>query len=269
MVTERFRDVPVLTCYCRGKVNTAHILHDNTDIYEKVEKDMRKKLFLIGGGSITLLLCILIGAFFAGPLLASAQSTQNAQSVAQSANTPTASNTCQQYLQDLAQRLNVSVTTFEQDRVAAKADVMDQLVKDGKLTQAQADAIKQQMASKQICSGKGHSLGVERSILHQALVKYRSTLLNQVAQGLHLSTTKLQSDLQAGQSLEKIAKTQGVSASQLHTIALNAAQTALNQAQQAGVITQSQNTSFAKYLKNHPRVINAWLRHDFVKKHVK
>ncbi len=160
-------------------------------------QNMRKKIFLIGGGSALLLLCMIVGAFFAGPLLASAHGTQSA---VQATSTPASTNYCQQYLQDLAQRLNVSVAIFEHDRTAAKEDMLVQLVKDGKLTQAQANAIKQRMASHQVCSGKGQGAGLERNILRLTLMQYCSTLLNQIAQGLHLSTTQLQADLQKGRA---------------------------------------------------------------------
>ncbi len=223
-------------------------------------RNLKKKIFLIAGGTATLVVCLLVGAFFAGPLLASAQSTQNTSNTTQTASTPTATNYCQQYLQDLAQRLNVSASTFEQDRTAAKEDILAQLVKDGKLTQAQANTIKQRMQSQQACKGKGNELGLQRGIMLKALQQYRTSVLNQVAQGLHLTSTQLQSDLQQGQSLSKIAKAQNVSATQLHTIVLNAVDSALNQAQQAGVITQSQDTAYTQYLKNHPAVVNADLQ---------
>ncbi|TMD38568.1 MAG: hypothetical protein E6J04_01625 [Chloroflexi bacterium] len=72
---------------------------------------MKKLTIFIFGGAALLLLAILFGAFFAGPLLAMANGSQTA------AGTPPATNPyCQQYLQDLAQRLNVSVSTLQQDK---------------------------------------------------------------------------------------------------------------------------------------------------------
>src|SRR2546428_8922359 len=127
-----------------------------------------KKILFIGGCSALLLLCILFGAFFAGPLFASAR---GGQTTATAASTPTATNPyCEQYLQDLAKRLGVSVSTLQQDSLAAKEDVLAQLVKDGKLTQSQADAIKQRLASHQACTGKGP--GFERGIAQHSLRQY-------------------------------------------------------------------------------------------------
>lgn len=223
---------------------------------------MKKKILFIGGGVTLLLLSILFGAFFAGPLLASAHSNQGATSAT---STPATNPYCQQYLQGLAQRLNVPVSTLEQDSLAAKEDVLAQLVKDGKLTQAQANAIKQRLESKTTCNLPGKS-GVELGILRSTFKKYESTLLNQVASALHLSSSQLQSDLQNGQTLAQIAKAQNITGSQLHTLILNAVQKTLDQARQAGDITQQQETAFMQYLQKHPGVVNRVLNHRFSKK---
>lgn len=223
---------------------------------------MKKKILFIGGGVTLLLLSILFGAFFAGPLLASAHSNQGATSTT---STPATNPYCQQYLQDLAQRLNVPVSTLEQNSLAAKEDVLAQLVKDGKLTQAQADAIKKRLESKTTCSLPGKA-SVELGILRSTFKKYESALLNQVASALHLSSSQLQSDLQNGQTLTQIAKAQNITGSQLHTLVLNAVQKTLDQARQAGDITQQQETAFMQYLQKHPGVVNRVLNHRFAKK---
>src|SRR5438309_9049055 len=126
-----------------------------------------KKVFWIVGGSALLLGCILFGAFFARPLLASAQTNQS------NAATPTTTTNayCEQYLQDLAKRLGVSVSTLQQDSLAAKEDVLAQLVKDGKLTQTQANQLKQRLESHQACSGNGRGLW-GRGVMIQSLKQY-------------------------------------------------------------------------------------------------
>lgn len=209
-----------------------------------------------------LLLGILFGAFFASPLIASAHGTTPSTAAATS---PSANSYCLQDLQDLAKRLNVPLSTLEQDQKAAKEDILAQLVKDGKLTQAQANTIKQRLESHQACSSKGNAWW-DKGVLRQVLKKYKTTLLNGVASGLHLSASQLQSDLQKGQTLSQIASAQKVSASQLHTIVLNAVQNTLNQARQAGDITQSQGDAFLQFLQKHPGLIDHLLHHKFAKK---
>src|SRR2546430_778646 len=152
-----------------------------------------KKILFIGSGSALLLLCILFGAFFAGPLLASARGGQTTTS---SASTPAATNPyCQQYLQDLAKRLGVSVSTLQQDKLAAAEDVLAQLVKDGKLTQNQSNQIKQRLESHKACTGKGNGF-LAHGIVTQTLKQYLPAVANQVAQGLHMTVDQLKTQLQ-------------------------------------------------------------------------
>jgi hypothetical protein len=125
--------------------------------FERIFRKMKKVLLilLMGGGSALLLLCLLFGAFFAGPLFASAGPTKTAPTPTYTA-TKTANPYCQQYQQDLAKRLGVSVSTLQKDRLAAAEDVLAQLVKDGKLTQSQANRIRSRMASHMACTGHWH-----------------------------------------------------------------------------------------------------------------
>ncbi len=217
-----------------------------------------KKILLIGGGSALLLLCILFGAFFAGPLLASARGGQ-----ASATSTPTATNPyCQQYLQDLANRLGVPVSTLQQDKLAAAEDVLAQLVKDGKLTQNQANQIKQRLESHQACTGNGRGLW-GRGIVMPALKQYLPDVANQVAQGLHMTVDQLKAQLQAGKSLSDIATAKGVSSSQLHTLVTNAIQSTLNKAVSDGNLTKQQATDFMQMLQNHPGFLDRLLDRHF------
>lgn len=215
-----------------------------------------KKILLIGGGSALLLLCVLFGAIFAGPLLASAQSGQTSASAA---STPTATNPyCQQYLQDLANRLGVSVSTLQQDKLGAAEEVLAQEVKDGKLTQDEANKIQQRLDSHKACSGKGQFLW-GRAMEMQALKQYLPSVANQVAQGLHMTADQLKTQLQSGKSLSAIATAQGVSSTQLQTLVSNAIQSAVNQAVSAGNLTQQQATNIMQMLQKHPGALNRFL----------
>jgi polyhydroxyalkanoate synthesis regulator phasin len=219
-----------------------------------------KKILLIGGGSALLLLCILFGAFFAGPLLASARGGQN---TATAASTPAATNPyCQQYLQDLANRLHVSVSTLQQDKLASAEDVLAQLVKDGKLTQNQANQIKQRLESHKACSGNGQGLWGRRVVM-QSLKQYLPGVAAQVAQGLHMNVNQLMSQLQSGKSLSEIATAQRVSSSQLQTIVTNAIQSVLNKAVSDGNLTQQQATNIIQMLQKNPGALNHLLNGHF------
>jgi len=221
-----------------------------------------KKILFIGGGSALLLLCILFGAFFAGPLLASAR---GGQTTATAASTPAATNPyCQQYLQDLAKRLGVPVSTLQQDKLASAEDVLAQLVKDGKLTQNQANQIKQRLESHQACSGNGRGLW-GRGVMMQSLKQYLPSVATQVAKGLNMDATQLMSQLQSGKSLSDIATAKGVSSSQLQTIVTNAIQSTVNQAVSDGNLTQQQATNIMQMLQKNPGALNHLLNGHFGK----
>ncbi len=222
-----------------------------------------KKLLLIAGCSLLLVLAILFGGLVAAPLLASAHTSSSNTTTSTSATTAT-NPYCQQYLQDLAQRLGVSVNTLQSDRLAATQDVLNQMVKDGKLTQKEANAIIQRLQSHQACTGK-HDLYSGTKVVLAQLKQYLPTIENQVASGLHLTSSQLQADLQKGMTLEQIAKAQNITTAQLHTIVLNAIQSAVNQAVSDGNITQQQGSAFMSYLQSHPGLINHLLNRHFAK----
>lgn len=218
-----------------------------------------KKVLWIAGGSALLLTAILFGAFFAGPLFASAQTTSGNSTSATSA---TGMNPyCEQYLQDLAGRLNVSVSALQQDKLSAREDVLAQMVKDGKLTQNQANAIIQKLEGHQACSGTGRAF--ELRVVVASLKQYVPQIESQVASGLHLSVSQLQSDLKSGMSLEKIARQQNVSATQLQSTVSNAIQSAVNQAVSDKNLTQQQGTDFMQFLQKHPGVLHRILDREF------
>jgi polyhydroxyalkanoate synthesis regulator phasin len=221
-----------------------------------------KKILLIAGGAALLVGAILFGAFFAGPLFASAQTTQ---SPATTANTSTTTNPyCEQYLQDLAGRLNVSVSTLQQDKLAAREDVIAQMVKDGKLTQSQANALIAKLEGHQACTGS-HPLW-EIRIVVSSLRQYVPQIESQVAQGLHLSVSQLQSDLKSGMTLKQVASQQGVSTTQLRTLVQNSIQSAANQAVHDGNLTQAQANDFMQYLQKHPGVVGRIINRHWVTK---
>lgn len=210
-----------------------------------------KKILLIGGAAVFLIAAIVFGAFFAGPLLASANSNTTASGPTSTTTNPY----CEQYLQDLANRLHVPVTTLQQDKQSARDDVLNQMVKDGKLTQAQATTIEQKLQSHQACTGKGNGK-ITRFVTGQFLSKYHSQIENSIAAGLHMTSTQLTAQLKSGKSLSQIATAQNVSSTQLNTIVTNAVQSALNTAVSNGDLTQSEATSYSQSLQSHPALLN-------------
>lgn len=221
---------------------------------------MNKKRMLLIGGGVVLLAAILIGAVVALPRAASASSTS-------SSPTPTSTTQnqyCVQFNQDLANRLGVSVSTLQQDRQQAQIDLVNQLVKDGKLTSAQGSTLTQRIQSHQACANMKHQ-PYARFVLKQFWSKYRSNVADQIAQGLNLSSSQLVSDLKSGESLAQIAKAQHVSLAQLKTVVSNAINSSLNSAVNAGDLTSAQQSAISTFIQHHPALVNKLLHHHFKK----
>ena len=150
------------------------------------------------------------------------------------------------------------MSTLQQDKLASAEDVIAQLVKDGKLTQNQANQMTQRLESHQACTGKGNGLW-GRSVVMQSLKQYLPAVAAQVAQGLHISSTQLMSQLQSGKSLSDIATAQSVSSAQLQTIVTKAIQSAVNKAVSDGNLTQQQATNIMQMLQKNPGAFNRLL----------
>jgi polyhydroxyalkanoate synthesis regulator phasin len=142
------------------------------------------------------------------------------------------------FVQKLAGILHLSQGQTQDDLKQAELQTIDQLVKDGKLTQAQADRIKQR-----IQSGQGPVVGVPggRAPVNQGLASsLRTADLNAAAGALGMSPSDLQAQLRSGKSLAEVEQSKGVSDSTVRSAMHDAAKKVLDQAVKDGQITQSQ-----------------------------
>jgi len=126
----------------------------------------------------------------------------------------------------------------------AQLQTVDQMLKDGQITQQQADAMKARINAGQ---GLGFGFGGRHGggfrgnrALMQSL---RTAELNAVASALHMSPTDLQNALKSGKSLSALETQQGVSDSTVKSAMQNAAKGVLDNAVKAGTITQAQADS--------------------------
>ena len=222
------------------------------------------KILVAGIGGALLALCLVLGAFVIGPLVASAATSP----------TPTPKTTskakktdyCAQYEQNLAKQLGVSVQTLTNDRDSALKATINQEVKDKKITQQRAtkllDAINKHPQFDNGCNvlHKNHHAGIGKDLL----LKYRTNIENQIAQGLHLSSTQLIAQLQAGKSLAQVAQAQHVSTTDLHNLVNNTINATLKQAVSDKTITQQRADAITKFLSKHPNYENRLLNKHFV-----
>ncbi len=215
-----------------------------------------KRLFVLGGASFLLLLGILIGAVYGSAAIARANTKTTTAVVA---TTPTASTTnyCSVLQQNLAKRLGIAADKLTSAEAGAAKDTIDQMVKDGKITQAQATQMESKLGDATKCQfngkgldgnfGKGNMLKVQ---------KYLTAAEAQVAQGLGISSADLTSQLQSGKSLHDVATAHKVSDTQLKALLNTAIQNEVKQAVTAGDVTQAQADMLTKQLASNPMFLD-------------
>ncbi len=152
------------------------------------------------------------------------------------------------FRKNLAARLNIPEDQLETAVSGAMSDTTNQLVKDGKLTQSQADHLSALGAE----FFKGVNFPPNANVISQiaGLVPLSMDQFKQiesdVAASLNLQPSALEDQLKAGQSLTDIARTQNVDIQKVKDTILSSAKTQLDAAVKAGKLTQAQEDHINK-----------------------
>jgi polyhydroxyalkanoate synthesis regulator phasin len=155
---------------------------------------------------------------------------------------PTASkNYAQVFVDKLAGILHLTPAQTQDALKQAQLQTVDQMLKDGRITQQQADAMKARINAGQ---GLGFGFGAGRHGGFKAdmtlMRNLKTAELNAAASALHMSPGDLQSALRSGKSLTDLETQQKVSDSAVKAAMKNAAKGVLDNAVKAGTITQAQ-----------------------------
>lgn len=154
-------------------------------------------------------------------------------------------NYAQVFLDKLAGILHLTPAQTQDALKQAQLQTVDQMLKDGRITQQQADALKARINAGQGLGPFGGfgpkpgGFGADRTLMHDL----QTAELNAVASALHMSTADLQNALRSGKKLSDLESQQGVSDSAVKTAMKNAAKGVLDKAVKAGTITQAQEDS--------------------------
>lgn len=152
----------------------------------------------------------------------------------------------QAVLDDAAKRLNVTPEKLRDALAAAQDAQIDQAVKDGKLTQKQADAIK--AARKRsghvlgpLGAGPGKRfLGPGGHGPHGFPFGFGGPLIDELADALGTTPTKLFAQLRAGKSIADVAKANGKSLDDVRSALKATVKTRLDKAVASDDLTQKQ-----------------------------
>jgi len=165
----------------------------------------------------------------------------------QAAPSPSASGSktyAQVFVDKLAGILHLTPAQTQDALKQAQLQTVDQMLADGKITKAQADAMKARINAGQglgAVGGFGREGGFKAD---RTLMKDLTTAeLNAAAAALHMSTADFQSALRSGKSLSPLETQQKVSDSAVKAAMKSAAKGVLDKAVKAGTITQAQADS--------------------------
>jgi polyhydroxyalkanoate synthesis regulator phasin len=154
----------------------------------------------------------------------------------------------QAVLADAAKRLNVSPSALHDALAAAEDAQLDQLVKDGKLTQKQADAIKQLRKESGLVLGPG--VAAPGMFFHGPGFGVRFALVDDIASAIGISRDELFSELRSGKSLADIAKAHGKSLDDVKSAVRADVKTKLDKAVKDGKLTQAQEDEILSHISD-------------------
>jgi hypothetical protein len=154
-------------------------------------------------------------------------------------------------LSTAAKELDVSPQELRDALKAGQSAQLEQAVKDGKLTQAQADAMKRQMERSGLVLGGhrgmhgpgGHGGPGHRGGGHE--------MMADVAKALGLSEAELHEQLRDGKTLAQIAKAQDKDLDDVKASVKKAATARLDQAVKDGDITKAQRDDMLEHIDEH------------------
>lgn len=162
----------------------------------------------------------------------------------------TPSTACAGFMKHFAVEIGKSQAEINSAFQKAIADTLADEVKSGQITQAQADKLKQQLASQTPCTlpskeGRG---GADKG----ALGAYMQQYLSAAASALGISETQLATDLKSGQSLSQVAAAQHVTEADFRTKLIANLTPALDKAVSDKKITAAQEQTLIHRLQTGP-----------------
>jgi hypothetical protein len=157
---------------------------------------------------------------------------------------------CQTFVNNFASALGKKPADVQAAAQKAFGQTLDQAVKDGKLTQAQADQMKQKAASGSLCSGMPFGrLGEQGTGGHAPGGLSPGMVLGDAAKALGMSQSDLQAALKNGQTLQQIAASKGMNEQQFRDAFSAQVKNDLDAKVKAGTVTQAQEDAILNRLK--------------------
>jgi polyhydroxyalkanoate synthesis regulator phasin len=159
------------------------------------------------------------------------------------------------FFDSVARHLGISSQKLEDATKAAAIDQVDAALKDGKITQAEADALKQRIESGDYPPFFGPFLGPKLGPgfghFHGGPPFLFGEKLSAAADYLGLTEAELRTKLNSGQTLAEIAKAQDKSVDGLKQALLDEAKSKLDQLVKDGELTQDEADAMYERFQSH------------------
>lgn len=153
-------------------------------------------------------------------------------------------------LQDLAGRLGVTVDKLKQAIKGVAGDQIDQALADGKITQAEADALKQKIEAGTLPFGLGIGPGMGGFGHGHGGMLGGGMQLDAAATYLGVTQAELRTDLEAGKTLAQVAQDKGKTVAGLEQAMIDAEKADLDQAVKDGKLTAAEESTILANLKD-------------------
>ncbi len=152
-------------------------------------------------------------------------------------------------LDTAAKELEVTPDELRSALRAGQSAQLDQAVKDGTLTQEQADRIKERMASSGLVLGGGGKGGPGGH--HRGGPGGGREMMTDVAKALGLTEAQLRTQLEDGKTIAEVAKAQNKDLDDVKAAVKKAAVARLDQQAKDGDITKAQRDEIVEHLEDH------------------
>jgi polyhydroxyalkanoate synthesis regulator phasin len=156
----------------------------------------------------------------------------------------------QSFLDSVAKHLGISSQKLEDATKAAAVDQVDAALKEGKLTQEQADELKARIQSDEFPPFAGPLFGPRFGHAHRGGPHLFGEKLSAAADYLGLTQAELRTKLNAGQTLADIARARGKSVDGLKQAILDEAEKQLDQLVDDGELTRAQADEMLARMKS-------------------
>jgi hypothetical protein len=218
---------------------------DPKAFWTSLPRAARVYVTVVGAAAVAGTAAVITGAATGTPLLAASPSP--------SPSPGSGTNYCSRFNGHLAANLGKSQSQVQQAISKSVSQTIDDAVKNGDLTQSQANAIKAKLGSN--TSGAQCALGPRGfpAIGRGGFGPFtgaRFNELGEVAKVLGISTSQLQQDLRSGQTVQQLATAKGMDEATFQSKLVSQTRTDLDQQVKAGSMTQNQENAILQRLGN-------------------